>query len=99
MRHDVFPSRNTSPATDSTAKSSSTWPTAIPSGSATTVYCELSGIAPPPVSAAMRAPRRPFTRPFTASRWSSAVVRPGAVAIPSESMSTTASNSARARAR
>ena len=99
MRQEVLPRRNTSPATDSTAKSSSTCPTGSPSGSATTVYCEVSGIAPPPVSAAIRAPRRPFTRPFTASRWRSAVVRPGEVAIPSESMSTTASNSARERAR
>ncbi len=43
IRQEVFPSRNTSPAMLSTAKSSSTWPTGVPSGSATTVYCEVSG--------------------------------------------------------
>ena len=36
MRHDVVPSRKTSPAMLSTAKSSSTVPTVFPSGSATT---------------------------------------------------------------
>ncbi len=56
-------------------------------------------MALPPVSAARRAPRRPFTRPLTASRWRSAVVRPGAVAIPSESISTTPSNASRERSR
>ena len=37
MRHDVLPSSITSPAMLSTAKSSSTVPTTVPSGSATTV--------------------------------------------------------------
>ena len=36
MRQDVVPSRNTSPAMLSTAKSSSSVPTTVPSGSATT---------------------------------------------------------------
>ncbi len=56
MRQEVLPSRKTSPAMLSTAKSSSTCPTATPSGSATTWYWALSGMAPPPVRAAMRAP-------------------------------------------
>ena len=59
IRHEVVPSRKTSPAMLSTAKSSSTVPTVVPSGSATTRYCAVSGIAPPEVMAASRAPRRP----------------------------------------
>jgi len=56
-----LPSRKMSPAMLSTAQSSSTWPMVIPSGSATTAYCAVSGIAPPLVSAAMREPRRALT--------------------------------------
>ncbi len=52
----------------STAKSSSSVPTTVPSGSATTVYSALSGIAPPLVMAASRAPRRARSFPFTRSR-------------------------------
>ena len=37
----------------------------LPSGSATTRYFAVSGIAPPDVMAASRAPRRPRTRSFT----------------------------------
>ena len=55
MRHDVFPSSMMSPALLSTAKSSSSVPTTIPSGSATTVKSAVSGIAPPLVIAASRA--------------------------------------------
>ena len=51
MRHEVVPSRKTSPAMLSTAKSSSSEPTVMPSGSATTRYCAVSGIAPPEVIA------------------------------------------------
>ena len=58
IRHDVLPSSMMSPRLLSTAKSSSTVPTTMPSGCATTVYRELSGIAPPLVMAASRAPRR-----------------------------------------
>ena len=58
MRHEVLPSSMMSPAMLSTAKSSSTVPTTPPSGSATTVNSALSGIAPPLVMAASRAPRR-----------------------------------------
>ena len=36
-------------------------PTVVPSGSATTWYCEVSGMAPPEVMAVRRAPRRPRT--------------------------------------
>ncbi len=70
MRQEVVPSRNTSPARLSTAKSSSSVPTVLPSGSATTRYCAVSGMAPPEVMAASRAPRRPRTRRLTASRCS-----------------------------
>ena len=87
------------PAMLSMAKSSSTCPTATPSGSATTWYSALSGMAPPPVSAAMRAPRRPRTTWCTPSRWRSAPERPRRVAMPSESMATIASNSRRGSAR
>ena len=66
--HDVFPSSMMSPRLLSTAKSSSTVPTTTPSGSATTVYRELSGIAPPLVIAASRAPRRARNLPFTRSQ-------------------------------
>ena len=58
IRHEVFPNSMISPAMLSTAKSSSTVPTIAPSGSATTVNRALSGIAPPQVIAARRAPRR-----------------------------------------
>ena len=47
-----------SPALLSTAKSSSTVPTTVPSGMAITVNSAVSGIAPPLVIAASRAPRR-----------------------------------------
>ena len=56
-------------------------------------------MAPPDVMAARRAPRRPRSLPFTRSRWSSAPLRPREVATPSESTSTTASNSLRSRRR
>ena len=46
----------------------------------------FSGIAPPEVMAARRAPRRPRTRPLTWSRCSSAPLRPREVAMPSESI-------------
>ena len=58
MRHEVLPSNMMSPALLSTAKSSSSVPTTIPSGSATTVNSAVSGIAPPLVIAASRLPRR-----------------------------------------
>ena len=97
MRHDVVPSRNTSPAMLSTAKSSSSVPTTVSSGSASTRYCALSGIAPPDVIAASRAPRRPRTTPCTRSRCRNAPLRPRLVLMPSDSMSMTASKSARVR--
>ena len=59
----------------------------------------FSGIAPPEVIAARRAPRRPFTRPFTRSRCKRAPLRPREVVMPSESISRTASKSLRARLR
>jgi hypothetical protein len=68
IRHDVVPSRNTSPAMDSVAQSSPTVPTRAPSGSASTRKSPTSGMAPPEVSAAIRAPRRPRSRPATRSR-------------------------------
>ena len=68
IRQEVFPSNMMSPAMLSTAKSSSTVPTTAPSGCATTVYSEFSGMAPPLVIAAKRLPRRARTRPFTRSR-------------------------------
>ena len=68
IRHEVVPSRNTSPAMDSIAQSSFTVPTRVSSGSASTRKSPSSGIAPPEVSAAMRAPRRPVSRPATRSR-------------------------------
>ena len=99
MRHDVEPSMNTSPAMLSTAKSSSSVPTTVSSGSARTRNCALSGIAPPDVIAARRAPRRPRTTPCTRSRWRNAPLRPRLVLMPSDSMSMTASKSARVRSR
>ena len=99
MRQEALPRRNTSPARLSTAKSSSTCPTCTPSGSATTAYWALSGMAPPPVRAARRAPRRPAIRWWTASRCSSAPARPRRVAMPSESIPTTWSKAARGRSR
>ena len=94
MRHEVVPSRNTSPARLSTAKSSSSVPTVVPSGSATTMYCAVSGMAPPEVMAVSRAPRRARTRRLTASRCRYAPARPREVEMPSESVSSTASKSA-----
>ena len=67
IRQEVVPSRNTSPARLSTAKSSSSVPTTVSSGSARTRYCALSGMAPPEVIAASRAPRRPRMTPWTRS--------------------------------
>ncbi len=99
MRQEVLPSRKTSPAMLSTAKSSSTCPTATPSGSATTWYWAVSGMAPPPVSAAMRAPRRPCTRGSRRRGGGARWCGPRDVAIPSESISTTASNSGRGSSR
>ncbi len=97
MRHDVFPSSITSPAMLSTAKSSSTVPIGVPSGSATTAYKALSGIAPPAVIAVMRLPRRPRTRPLTRSRWRYAPYRPRFAAMPCASISMISSNSGRVR--
>ena len=95
-----FPSRKMSPAMLSTAQSSSTWPMVTPSGSATTAYCAVSGMAPPLVSAAMRDPRRAFTTRFTPSRWSLApCARPARRATPSACISTSASNSLRGSSR
>ena len=68
IRQECVPSRNTSPGLLSTAHSSCTEPTCISSGSATTRKSPSSGMAPPEVSAASRAPRRPFTVPLTWSR-------------------------------
>ena len=67
-RHEVLPSRNTSPARLSMAKSSLTVPTNVPSPSVTTRYSAVSGIAPPEVIAASRAPRRGRSRPLIRSR-------------------------------
>src|SRR5260370_826822 len=55
-------------------------------------------MAPPDVSAAMRAPRRPRTRLLTRSRCRCAPQRPRRVAMPSPSMATTSSNSWRGSA-
>ena len=60
----------------STAKSSSSVPTTVSSGSASTRNCALSGMAPPDVIAARRAPRLPRTTPCTRSRWRNAPLRP-----------------------
>ncbi len=68
MRHEVLPSSMMSPALLSTAKSSSSVPTTMFSGCASTVNSELSGMAPPLVMAANRAPRRARRRRFTMSR-------------------------------
>src|SRR5271170_7810820 len=65
IRQEEFPRRKISPLRLSTAKSSSTVPIMAPSGSATTVYIALSGIAPPLVIAARRLPRRPRRRWLT----------------------------------
>ena len=61
MRQEVLPSSMMSPARLSTAKSSSTVPTTVPSGCAITLYSAVSGIAPPLVMAASRLPRRART--------------------------------------
>ena len=88
MRQDVVPSRKMSPAMLSTAKSSSTVPMVTPSGSATTRYCAVSGMAPPEVMAVRRAPRRPRTMWLTGVAMQ---VRAGCVrarsTMPSESIS------------
>ena len=68
MRQEWVPSRKTSPGLLSTAHSSWTVPIWTSSGSATTRKSPSSGMAPPEVSAASRAPRRPLTVPFTRSR-------------------------------
>ena len=68
IRHDVVPRRNTSPAMLSMAQSSLTVPMNTSSGSATTRKSPSSGMAPPEVRAASRAPRRPRTFPLTRSR-------------------------------
>ena len=91
-RQEAFPSWNTSPMFDSTAKSSSSEPTVMPSGSTCTRYCPVSGIAPPEVSAVMRARRVARKRRFTPSRWRSAC-------RPSACSETTASKSSRASCR
>ena len=68
IRQECVPSRKTSPGLLSTAHSSWTDPTCASSGSAMTRKSPSSGMAPPEVSAASRAPRRPLTVPFTWSR-------------------------------
>ncbi len=89
-----------SPAMLSTAQSSSTWPMVTPSGSATTAYWAVSGIAPPLVMAARRDPRRAFSSLLTPSRWSLApCARPARRATPSACISTTSSNCLRGRLR
>src|SRR5262249_45160413 len=65
IRQELLPRRITSPAIDSIAKSSSSVPIGVSSGSSTTWYVPVSGIAPPEVieiSRAPRAPRRPPPR-------------------------------------
>ena len=62
-----IPSSMMSPALLSTAKSSSSVPTTMPSGSATTVKSAVSGMAPPLVMAASRLPRRGRNFRFTRS--------------------------------
>jgi hypothetical protein len=64
IRQEWVPSRKTSPGLLSTAHSSCTDPTCISSGSAMTRKSPSSGMAPPEVSAASRAPRRAFTVPL-----------------------------------
>ena len=88
-----------SPAIDSIAKSSSSEPITVPSGSFTTWYCAVSGIAPPLPIATILAARRPLSFLFTASRKIHAPRRPRVVAIPSESIVTSSSNSVRGRSR
>jgi hypothetical protein len=75
------------------AKSSSSVPMGVSSGSSTTWYVPVSGMAPPEVMAISREPRRGVSRRPTASRWMRAPTRPRRVATPSASMSTTASKS------
>jgi len=65
IRQELFPSSMMSPRKLSTAKSSSTVPMTIASGSAITVYSAFSGIAPPLVIAASLLPRRPRSRLLT----------------------------------
>ena len=72
IRHEVLPSWKMSPPLASMAKSSSSEPTRVPSGSSTTRYWPVSGIAPPEVRAVMRARRVARSLPFTPSLWSSA---------------------------
>ncbi len=88
-----------SPGEDSTAKSSSSWPTTLPSGSAVTEKVKVSGMAPPLVSAVMRTPRRPFSRWFTRSRCRCTPLRPRRRETPSESVSSTAWYSSHVRSR
>ena len=97
--HDAFPSRMMSSRLLSTAKSSSRVPTTVPSGSATTVNNAVSGIAPPLVMAARRAPRRARNTPFTRSRCRYAPYRPRLAAMPSDSISTIPSNVVRSKFR
>ena len=59
----------------------------------------VSGIAPPLVIAARRAPRRARSRPFTRSRCRYAAYRPRRAAMPFDSISTMPWNSARVRFR
>ena len=63
------PRMNTSPAIDSVAQSSFTLPIRVSSGSATTRKSPSSGMAPPLVRAASRAPLRPRSSPLTRSWW------------------------------
>ncbi len=65
IRHDVVPSRKMSPAMLSIAQSSLTVPTSALSGSASTRKSPSSGMAPPDVSAAIRAPRLALSFPLT----------------------------------
>ena len=82
------------------AKSSSSCPITTPSGSATTWYWAVSGMAPPLVIAARREPRRPDTVCDTPSRWRRAPTsRPALRATPSACISTSASKSLRESSR
>ena len=63
------PRMNTSPAIDSVAQSSLTLPISVSSGSAMTRKSPSSGMAPPLVRAASRAPLRPRSSPLTRSWW------------------------------
>ena len=96
MRQESLPSRKTSPARLSMAKSSSRCPMSAPSGSAMTWYCAVSGIAPPFCSATRREERRPESMCVSPSRCSlAATARPCRRATPSACIWTTASKSDR----